>query len=114
MVDDNARAFQVPWLTIETTKRKRAWAFERFVSDPSCRLIVISIRADSRGWNLAPARQALFVELGFTPADQQRAEGLLAQPAQTHYLIATNTLEECFFDRIGDKQYVVRMLLDTL
>lgn len=85
---------------------------ERFTSEPACRLIVISIRADSRGWNLSPARQELFVELGFTTADQRRAEGLLAQPAKAHYLIATNTLEECFFDRIGDKQYVIRTVLD--
>ena len=114
IVGDIAGAFQAPWITGETTKHKRAKAIERFTNDPACRLIVISIRADSRGWNLAPARQALFVELGFTPADQQRAEGLLAQPAQAHYLIATNTLEECFFDRIGDKQYVIRTVLDTL
>lgn len=114
IVGDIAGTFQAPWITGETTKRKRAKAIERFTSDPACRIIVISIRADSRGWNLGVARQALFVELGFTPADQQRAEGLLAQPAQAHYLIATNTLEECFFDRIGDKQYVIRTVLDTL
>jgi SWI/SNF-related matrix-associated actin-dependent regulator 1 of chromatin subfamily A len=113
IVGDIAGAFQSPWITGETTKRKRAKAIERFTSDPACRLIVISIRADSRGWSLAPARQALFVELGFTPADQQRTEGLLVQPAQAHYLVATNTLEECFFDRIGDKQYVIRTVLDT-
>jgi len=114
IVGDIAGAFQAPWITGETTKRKRAKAIERFSSDPACRIIVISIRADSRGWNLGAASQALFVELGFTPADQQRAEGLLAQPVQAHYLIATNTIEECFFDRIGDKQYVIRTVLDTL
>lgn len=51
------------------------------------------------------------MELGLTPADRKRAEGLLAQPVQVHYLIATNTIEECFFNRIGDKQSVIRTVL---
>jgi len=82
IVGDIAGAFQAPWITGETTKRKRAKAIERFTSDPACRLIVISILADSRGWNLGPARQALFVELGFTPADQQ-----ITGPAQNHTIV---------------------------
>ena len=105
--------FQAPWITSETTKPKRFEAIDRFTGNPECRVIVISIQPNSRGSSIKPARQALFVELGFTPADQEHAEGLLAQPVKAHYLIATNTLKENFFDRIGDKQHVIRTVLDT-
>jgi hypothetical protein len=54
----------------------------------------------------------LFVEPGFAPTDREQTEKLLAQPALTHNMIATNTLEENFLDRIGDKQYVIRTMLD--
>jgi len=108
-----AKELDVPGITSQTSEKRRLDAVERFQNDPGCRAIVISIMAESQGWRLDVARHAVFAEVCFTPKDQERAEGLLADPGRAHsviahYILAPDTLEDSFLQRIDVKRVVIQ------
>jgi SNF2 family DNA or RNA helicase len=84
---------------------------ERFQSDQSLRLVILQIRAAGVGITLTAASDMLFVETGWTPADQDQTEGRAHRQGQeervtAHYLVGRDTIDEWMQDLVMAKRQV--------
>lgn len=100
-----------PTITGETPLRERQEAVDRFQADPACRVIVVSIHAGSAG-KLHAASDAAFVELDWTPARLDQAEGRLHRrgqenPVTAWYLVGEDTVDEYMMRLVEKKRAVV-------
>jgi SWI/SNF-related matrix-associated actin-dependent regulator 1 of chromatin subfamily A len=86
-------------------------AVQRFWADPTCRVIVCSLKAASVGLNLQAASNVAFFEFGWHAADMDQAEArchrIGVQGAVTAYwLVGEDTFDEDMVALIEDKRAV--------
>jgi SNF2 family DNA or RNA helicase len=89
-----------------------------FQTDPECRVIVCSLSAAREGLTLTAASNVLFVEVGWTPAGQDQAEGRVygrindPHGANAWYLTAEGTVDDHMLALLARKQRVVAAVTD--
>ena len=86
-------------LTGRTPSRARQKLVDRFQSDDGVRVFVANIVAGGIGLNLTAARQVLFHDLDWVPANHWQAEDRAYRIGQTHavnvtYLVGQETIDE--------------------
>lgn len=107
-----ASTFQAPSITGDTPVPKRQEAIDCFQSDPSCKLIVLNIRAGGIGITLTAASHVLFVEQDWTPAAHDQAEDRLHRIGQyssvlAWYMLGRDTIDEQIHALIAQKREIV-------
>src|SRR6266851_671965 len=85
---------------------------DRFQNDPTCRLIVCSLKAGGVGITLTAASNVAFVEQGWNPADMQQAEDRVhrigqKQSVNVWKLLAPETIDMDIAELIAAKAVVV-------
>ena len=104
-------------LTGATPAKKRQALVDRFQSDPETRLFVANIIAGGTGLNLTAARQVVFNDLDWVPANHWQAEDRAYRIGQTetvnvHYLVAEGTVD-CFVKEVLEaKSALVSAVVD--
>jgi SWI/SNF-related matrix-associated actin-dependent regulator 1 of chromatin subfamily A len=89
---------------------------DKFQKDPSCKLIVCSIRAGAEGITLTAASNVAFVELDWNPGRLQQAEdrvhriGQFASSVNVWRLLAQDTIDTDLAALVADKARVVKAL----
>ena len=114
---DTQRDFVVQWPTAvhalgTDSDATRNEAIDRFQNDPSCKLLIASLKAIGIGVNLTAAHYVAFAELGWTPADHDQAEDRLDRigqkfPVSPIYFVGINTIEEDIIDIIDKKRRII-------
>ena len=100
-----------------TSKEKRFANTERFQSDPTCRVAVLSIQAASVGLTLTAASEVVMGEFPWTPALAQQAECRAHRNGQKelvtcYYMIANNTIDGFLWNMLSKKSVVSSLMLD--
>jgi SWI/SNF-related matrix-associated actin-dependent regulator 1 of chromatin subfamily A len=95
---------QAVLLTGATPSRQRQKLVDRFQSDPQVRLFVANIQAGGIGLNLTAARQVVFNDLDWVPANHWQAEDRAYRIGQTGtvnitYMVGANSVDE-FVQRV--------------
>jgi len=91
----------------------RAASINKFWNDPSCRVIVASLKAASVGVNLQCASAVAFAEFGWNPADHDQAEARVHRIGSEHssinayWLYAEGTFDDEVIALINEKRAVV-------
>lgn len=112
LVSDIAEEFDALKIQGGMKKEKKDKAVEEFQNNPDEQLIVISIKSGGEGLTLTEAHNVATVELGWTPADHDQAEGRCygrlndLHSINSYYLIAENTIEEDILDLIEKKRKI--------
>ncbi len=101
----------------DTTERQRN--VDRFKNDPSCNLIINSLKAGGTGIDglQGACSNELFVEYGWTPAEHLQAEDRLHRIGQTDqvtvwYAVGENTIDEEIQALLATKQAICDSVLD--
>ena len=99
------------------SQKVRQEAIDKFQNDPSCRVIVLNMKAGGVGLTLTSASDVLFVEQGWSPADHDQAEDRchrIGQDANVSawYLLANETIDQDIYKLISDKRFVVDAVTD--
>lgn len=89
-------------VTGKVTGKDRETAYQKFNSDPTCRVLIGNIQAAGVGWNCTSASTGAFIELAWAMGDHAQCEdrihgikrGIDGVPSQWYYLIAGGTIEE--------------------
>ncbi len=110
-LDDQA----IPYEYLDGRTRKRAPRIERFQTDPSCQLFLISLKAGGLGLNLTAADYVFLLDPWWNPAVEAQAIDRAHRIGQTrqvfaYRLIASNTVEE----KILELQKSKRDLADAI
>ncbi len=110
-LDDQA----IPYEYLDGRVRKRAPRIERFQTDPSCQLFLISLKAGGLGLNLTAADYVFLLDPWWNPAVEAQAIDRAHRIGQTrqvfaYRLIATDTVEE----KILELQKSKRDLADAI
>jgi SNF2 family DNA or RNA helicase len=92
-------AANVPYEYLDGKTRNREGAVDRFQSDPSCSLFLISLKAGGHGLNLTAADYVFILDPWWNPAVEAQAIDRAHRIGQTRHVIATrivarNTIEE--------------------
>ena len=95
---------QAVLLTGATPARQRQKLVDRFQSDPGVRVFVANIQAGGVGLNLTAARQVVFNDLDWVPANHWQAEDRAYRIGQTctvnvTYMVGSNSVDE-FVQRV--------------
>jgi SWI/SNF-related matrix-associated actin-dependent regulator of chromatin subfamily A-like protein 1 len=95
----------------ETLPKKRDELTQRFLNDPSCRVMLIT-QAGGEGINLYSASHLIMVERSWNPGREEQVEGRIHRIGQTkactaYYLIARNTLDKDIDLMIEEKRFMV-------
>lgn len=101
----------------EYSQRKRMEQVDRFQTDPSCQLMVASLKAAAEGLTLTAANNVLVVELPWAPTHLEQAEDRTHRIGQTlpvnvWLLVAAGTLEERILEILDRKQQVADRAVD--
>jgi SNF2 family DNA or RNA helicase len=96
----------------EDSSEVRNQQVHRFQTDPSCQLMICSLKAAGVGITLTAASNVAFVELGWTSAEHDQAEDRVhrigqTQPVNCWYLLAPKTVDEYAYSMIEGKRSVV-------
>ncbi len=107
-----AEELKAPVVMGDMKPEDRQASVDRFQSDPECRAIVLNLRAGGVGLTLTAASNVVFVESGFTPADNDQAEDRCHRMGQRDsvtawYLEAAGTIDEWLADLIAEKRKTV-------
>ncbi len=86
---------------------------KRFQADPYCQVIVCSIAAAGVGLTLTASSKVAFIEMGWSPKDQDQAEDRCHRIGQKDnvqaiYFIGKNTIDERIYDIIDEKRKIVK------
>jgi SWI/SNF-related matrix-associated actin-dependent regulator 1 of chromatin subfamily A len=97
--------------------KERQEQVQRFTKERKVRLFIGNLKAAGVGLNLQAASTALFLELGWTPAQHSQAEDRLHRIGQRrnvaiYYLIGKNTVEEQIMHLLDSKTKVTGDILD--
>lgn len=95
-------------LTGEVSGIDRQKAVDRFQIDPTCRAILVTIRAGGVGLTLTAGSIAVFLDKAWTPADNIQAQDRLHRYGQTSpvtiiELLAQDTVDETIEDLLNSK-----------
>jgi len=90
---------------------------DRFQTDPSCQLMVASLKAAAEGLTLTATNNVLVVELPWAPTHLEQAEDRTHRIGQTlpvnvWLLVAAGTLEERILEILDRKQQVADRAVD--
>lgn len=104
-------------LTGATPTAKRQGLVDRFQEDDSVRVFVANIVAGGIGINLTAARQVVFNDLDWVPANHWQAEDRAYRIGQTasvnvHYLVAAGTIDEFVQGVLEVKSALVEAVVD--
>ena len=104
-------------LTGATPAAKRQGLVDRFKQDDSIKVLVANIIAGGVGLNLTAARQVVFNDLDWVPANHWQAEDRAYRIGQTqsvnvHYLVGSGTVEEFVQSVLERKAVLVEALLE--
>jgi SWI/SNF-related matrix-associated actin-dependent regulator 1 of chromatin subfamily A len=107
-------------VTGKVPAKQRQLMFDRFNTDPRCRLLVGNIEAAGTGWSCRSASTVAFCELAWTPSKHRQAgdrvhglnRGVEGRRSRTVYLIAHGTVEEKMSEGLQKKQKIQDQLLD--
>ena len=104
-------------LTGATPAEKRQGLVDRFQNDDSVKVLVANIIAGGVGLNLTAARQVVFNDLDWVPANHWQAEDRAYRIGQTqsvnvHYLVGEGTVEEFVKTVLQRKAALVEALLE--
>lgn len=102
------------------TGKKRQLAFDRFLTDPKCRLFVGNVRAAGVGWSAKGVSNVAFLELPWSPGLVIQAEdrchginrGEAGKRVQVFFLVAKGTIESKLARIIQTKQRVLSEAMD--
>lgn len=113
-----ATRYNAPTIMGKDSIEARQKAVDAFQNDPKCRVIVCNLRAGGIGINLTAASNAVFLELGWTPAAHDQAEDRANRMGQKNavtawYLLAQNTIEEEIARLIDSKRQTIQAVLDA-
>ncbi len=106
-------------VTGEILGKHRQAEFDRFNTDPKCRLFCGNIEAAGVGWSCSSASTVAFAELSWVPghhlqaADRCRGLGRgTGQPVSVYFLVANGTIESDLCNLIQRKMGVIDSTLD--
>jgi hypothetical protein len=104
-------------LTGATPTRKRQALVDRFQSDDRVRVFVANILAGGVGLNLTAARQVVFNDLDWVPANHWQAEDRAYRIGQqgtvnVNYLVAAGTIDEFVSTLLEAKAQLVRAVVE--
>jgi SWI/SNF-related matrix-associated actin-dependent regulator 1 of chromatin subfamily A len=104
-------------LTGATPTEKRQALVDRFQNDDSVRLFVANLQAGGVGINLTAARQVVFNDLDWVPANHWQAEDRAYRIGQTgtvnvHYLVARGTIDEFVEQLLATKTALVEAVTE--
>ncbi|MGC8884857.1 MAG: SNF2-related protein [Bryobacteraceae bacterium] len=104
-------------LTGDTPARQRQQVVDRFQHDERVRVFVANILAGGVGLNLTAARQVVFNDLDWVPANHWQAEDRAYRIGQTAtvnvtYMIAPNTLDEFVSSVLRTKAALVEAVVE--
>lgn len=107
-------------VTGKVPARQRQLMFDRFNTDPGCRLLVGNIDAGGTGWSCRSAATVAFCELAWNPAKHRQAgdrihglnRGLKGRRSRVVFLIADDTIEEKMGVTLQKKQGFTDQVLD--
>lgn len=118
-ISDTLKKKKIDFMKIDgsTPSEKRFEYTERFQSDPTCRVAVLSIQAASVGLTLTAASEVIMGEFPWTPALAQQAECRAHRNGQKelvtcYYMIANNTIDGYLWNMLSRKSLVSSLMLD--
>lgn len=97
---------------------QRAAAIEKFRTDPTQRVMVLSTLASGEGINLQFCEDAIIMERQWNPANEEQAEarftriGSNAARVTITYMVATGTIDEYFAEIVERKREIVSKTMD--
>lgn len=100
MINELADKFNAPKITGQESPKQKQAAKEKFMNDPSCKLLVCNIQAGGVGLTLTVASQVAFFQYAWTPPDMEQAEdriyriGQEAPMVNSWWFVAKNTFQE--------------------
>lgn len=108
-------------LTGEVVGIKRELSIQRFLKDPSTRIILVNIRAGGAGWDAPGVSSIAFIELDWAPGYHDQCEsrahglnrGVVGKSLNIYYLVAKDTIEEKLVDLLHRKAKVINQVLDA-
>jgi len=117
VVKELADHFKCPSITGDTPMDRRQEYVDMFQNDPSCKIIILNIRAGGVGLTLTAASNVAFVELDWTPAMHSQCEDRVSRIGQTKavniwYLLGVGTVDEEIYELIEKKREIVNAATD--
>jgi superfamily II DNA or RNA helicase len=108
-------ALHIPYEYLDGRTRDRASRVERFQTDPSCRLFLISLKAGGLGLNLTAAEYVFLLDPWWNPAVEAQAIDRAHRIGQSRHvfayrLLARDTVEE----KVAELQQTKRALADAI
>jgi len=115
MLEEELRPYGVSTITGDVNNEERSKRQLKFQNDYMPRVMVISM-AGGEGIDLYRADSILYVERGWSPAEEEQAEGRLHRIGQkcaveAIYLIASNTIDEDIDNLIESKRYILGQVI---
>jgi SWI/SNF-related matrix-associated actin-dependent regulator 1 of chromatin subfamily A len=106
-------------VTGDVDKLKRQAAFDRFNTDPDCRLLFGNLQAAGLGWSCTSASNVANVELGWVPGEHEQAtdrcRGLYrgtGLPVTEYWIVAHGTIESYLCEILQKKMDVTAAVVD--
>ena len=104
-------------LTGEVPLARRQERVDRFQNDESVRVLVAQLTAGGVGLNLTAARQVVFNDLDWVPANHWQAEDRAyrigqQQTVNVTYMVATDTVDEFVRTVLESKSYLIDQLIE--
>jgi len=101
----------------DTTDQRQA-AVDKFQNDPSCNLILLSIKAAGVGLTLTAASRCAFIELPWHAADCDQCEDRFHRigqkdSVQCAYFLGKETIDEDIYDLIEKKRTIANTITGT-
>lgn len=112
-----AKGIGVASITGDTPMDKRTRLVEKFQTDPSCKVIVATIKTLGESVTLHAAADVIFVESSWTPTDMEQAADRVYRIGQTRHVTITNIIasgtvdESKVLPRVMDKASMKRMCM---
>ena len=120
-IEEEVKKLKIDYIRIDGKVKldKRQEYVNKFQSDETCLVAILSITACYTGITLTAASTVIFSELHMTPAVMIQAEdrahriGQEHECVNIHYLYGPNTLDEVLFKMLNQKQNIFSNTLDN-
>ncbi len=108
---------ETPYAYLDGQTRNRAEVVDRFQTDPSCNLFLISLKAGGLGLNLTAAGYVFLLDPWWNPAVEAQAIDRThrigqTQPVFSYRLIARDTVEEKILELQSSKRQIADAILE--